>query len=540
MSALYSADALTPITEGASPHFMKVMSHLEVGGSSLSYQEQSSIWASLSSFFDNALAKMPAEQKKDVPPNLSFAKLFDVMGLDQVKAVGSSVRALPNGQNHLTTFAFIPEGRKGLMTLSGGAAEPLVLHAVSPKGTDLVLEFPLHTKDAAKAILEHVRPLMPKAEQAKMDESMKTPIPVLGLSSGELLEKLAARVALVARLNPEQQLPAGQSGVMMPGIDAALVIDRIGWLLEPLSQQFLPVLKNGGAPVDLKEEGNAVIITFKGPMGPEPMDFQPSLHWDKAADRVILATRTSFLKALLDPADKLAKTPAFETEWQGLPASGNGALYVSTRLQQELLKLVPQAMKQSQSSASEMEMWTAILDWSKPYTAHAQAFAQVNLADGSLGAANTTLPVSQPSALATITTISIMASLAVPTVNVIQDMSKQTAMSTRAREVAVALKVYAKKKGNGKLPAKLSTLVLEGLLPDDTALFAEDPVTKAPVAWLYDPTITDDSPGDAIILATPFTYRGKGGGKRVILQNDISALVITGDDFDARRKDTLE
>ncbi len=517
---------------------MKVMSHLEVGGSSLGYQEQSSIWASLSSFFDGALAKLPAEQKKDVPPNLSFAKLFDVMGLDQVKAVGSSVRALPSGQSHLTTFALTPEGRKGLMTLSGGPAEPLLLHAVSPKGTDLVLEFPLHTKDAAKAFLEHVRPLMPKAEQAKMDESLKTPIPVLGLSSGELIERLAARVALVARLNPEQQLPAGDSGVTLPGIDAALVIERIGWLLEPLSQQFLPVLKNGGAPVDLKEEGNAVIITFKAPVGPEPMDFQPCLHWDKTTDRVIIATRPSFLKALLDPADKLAKTPAFEGEWQGLPAAGNGALYVSTRLQQTLLDTIPQAMKKSgNSSATDLEMIKTVLVWVKPYTAHAQCFTQANLADGTLGAANTTLPVSQSSALATITTISILSSLAVPTFNVMGDMSKQTKVAGDARQVGIALKLYASDKGQGKYPKKLSTLVLEGMLPDDSLLFAEDPLSKEPVTWLYDATVTEDSPADAIILATPFIYRGD---KRVILQNDGSSLVIKEEEFEERRKETLE
>ncbi|MES2597780.1 MAG: hypothetical protein V4662_20780 [Verrucomicrobiota bacterium] len=537
VGALYGADTLTPITEGASPHFMKVMSHLEVGGSSLSYQEQSSIWASLSTFFDSALAKMPAEQKKDIPPNLSFAKLFEVMGLDLVKAVGSSVRTMPNGQNHLTTFAFIPEGRKGLMTLSGGPAEPLLLHAVSPKGTDLVLEFPLHTKDAAKVILEHMRPLMPKAEQAKMDESLKTPIPVLGLTSGELIERLAARVALVARLNPDQQLPAGDSGVTLPGIDAALVIERIGWLLEPLSQQFLPLLKNGGAPVDLKEEGNTVILTFKGPMGPEPMDFQPCLHWDKTTDRVILATRVAFLKALLDPADKLAKTPAFESEWQGLPTSGNGALYVSTRLQQALLDLVPQAMKKSdKSSAADLEMMKSILEWVKPYTAHAQSFTQANLADGTLGSANTTLPVSQGSALATITTISILSSLAVPSFNVIQDSANQTKVSANGKQVGIALKVYAA--GNdGRYPEKLSALIAKDLIVDDVLLVVADPQSSQPLPWLYDATLTESSPAEAILLATPFAYRGE---KRIIVQNDGSALVIKEEEFQERRKETLE
>lgn len=538
-SLLPAAEPLTVITEGASPYFMNVVSHLEVGGAALSYHEQSSLWMSLGKWVDESLAKMPAEQRKDMPVNLSVAELFKVAGLDRIKAVGSSARTLPSGPTHLTSFAAIPEGRAGLLTLAGGKAEPLLLHALAPKGTDLVLEFPLHTKDAARPLLDHVRPLMPARQRSDMDKQLNTAIPILGISNQELLEKLAARAAWIVRLDPEQQLPAGSFGVALPGMDSALVIERAGWLLEPLKQQLLPAIKGGGAPVEVKEEGEVLTISFKGAMGPGPMDFQPCLRYDKAADRLIIASRTSFLAALLDPSDKLAKTPEFEAGWQGMPAEGNSAAFVSLRLQQALLGLIPQIMKEQKAGKDELAFVESILGWVKPYAAHPQAFCQVNLADGTQSYANTTLPLTQPSTLTTITAISILSSLAVPTFNVIQDMSKQTQMSNNGRQVVMALKIYANDNG-GSYPAKLSKLMSEDIIQDERVLTAIDPKTSEQTAWLYDATLTASSPGDAIVLATPFTYRGKDGGKRVIVQNDGSALVIAEAEFQERRKDTLE
>ncbi|HYF37690.1 MAG TPA: hypothetical protein VD994_20480, partial [Prosthecobacter sp.] len=323
---------LPTAAEGLSPHFMAVASKLEIGRTSFMYAEQEDTLVLLAELLDGAIKAMPEEQKKDMPPNFSVREVLSILGLDRVKAVGGSSRSLADGRYHSRSFAYIPDGRKGWLTLSGGPAEPFLFRELAPADADLIVEFPLHTKDFAKDAFKSAASWMPQKERAEFEAQINQKLPPLGLSIREIAEKLGARAALIARLNPDQQLPAGGSGLTMPGADVALVVERLGWLLEPLKQQMMPMISSPEAPVEMTDKDGILTVRFRAPMGPAPMDFQPCLWFDSKKNRLIVTSRPAYLDALLKPDAKLAGAAGFKQAWEGMPQDGNGCLYLSPRL----------------------------------------------------------------------------------------------------------------------------------------------------------------------------------------------------------------
>jgi hypothetical protein len=539
LAPLSAAEPLSIVQEGGSLHFLNVMSHLEVGAAGLTYLEQDSIWMTLAALMDETLAKLPPAARGGLPEAFSAKAFLKVAGMDRLKAVGTSLRRRADGMNHMLSFAAMPEGRVGLLTLSGGEPEAFLLHSYAPRDADLVLEFPLHTQEAAKPLLEAIKGMLSETERGLLTARLSAPLPPLGLSIEGLLERLASRVALIVRLNPNQELPAGMPGLTLPGVDAALIIERAGWLLKPVKQQMLPALTQSGLPLTVKDANGVLTLSFQGPLGPPPTDYQPTLLYNEASDRLIVATRPTMLAALLNSADKLVKTPEFEAAWQGLPATGNSAAYISPRLQKTVLDFIPKAMAASSKSSADVDTLVPLLRWVEPYLAKPLCLTQSNLPDGSLTAANSSFAIGDPSALGSLTAISVLASLAVPTFNVIQDMAHQTEACNMGRQTIMALKIYANDAGKGGYPKKLDALVTAKILPGPEILSTKHPLTKQALPWLYDSTLFSSSAADAIVLATPFTYRGKNGGKRVIVLNDGSATVIHEAEFQKRRKETL-
>ena len=202
-----TGNSVALIGEGASPSFRAVASRLELGGRSFEYSETGGAPA-LAAFLDEIVKAIPAADRKDIPAGFTFAKLFRLLGLDSVAATGSSSRVRADGAFHSRSFAYMPQGRKGLLTLSGGPAAKLMIHDVAPKDTDLALEFPLYLKDFAREVMPEILAMIPPAERAQVEQQMSQPIPPLGISGRQMIEKLDARVGIFLRLDPTQKIPA--------------------------------------------------------------------------------------------------------------------------------------------------------------------------------------------------------------------------------------------------------------------------------------------------------------------------------------------
>lgn len=532
--------AVELVTAGVSPHFLAVASRLEVGGAAFSYLETDASTDLLSAIMEQIMEAMPAEDKAQMPPNFSFKKIMDLFGLGSIKAAGSSSRALNGGRHHARSFAYAPGGRGGLLSLTGGPAEKLLTRQFAAQDTDLALEFPLRLKDWFAEAWGTLIEMAPEEQRQIIEANASEKLPVINLSARELAEQLDLRLALLATLHPEQ--PIALPGAPMPlhGIDAALVIERLGPLKDVIKEQ-LGVLPGGAdGPFEISEQDGILSVRAREPVMPPPTDFQPVLQLHDAEDRLIVATRPAYLDALLAADGKLTQQPEFAEAWTGLPDEGNGCLFVSKRFMTALVDGIKQAV-QSKSGPGDEAFGKAILgviDTLGKDLTHPQAFAYANEKDGILAAANSSLPA-QMNSMSGISTLAIIASIAAPAFSATQDKANQIKAISAARQVGMALKAYAADKG-GRYPAELSELITEDIIQDETLLFYQDDRSGESLPWLYNRTLTDDSPASSILLAAPVPHRAPTGKQtRLVALNDLSASMIPEEEFQQQKDDNL-
>ncbi|MGV3661077.1 MAG: hypothetical protein ACO1TE_12895 [Prosthecobacter sp.] len=536
-AAASTVPGLALVKEGVSPHFHAVASKLEVGGSSFSYAEEGEIMSLLGSLVEEVMKSMPEAEKAKLPPNFSFKKVFGLVGLDSIKASGMSSRKLPNGLNHQRSFVYTPEGRQGLLTLSGGPAEPLLVPLLAAKDTDLAFEFPIHLKDWFAQAWPLVMEYAP-TEQRQMIEAMASaPQPALGISYREMAEKLSLRLAVIATLMPEQSMPLpGAAGTPMsfPGVNAAIVIDKLSWLRDLLKQQMLPMLMQKDGPFEMTSTGKVTAGHFRGPMGPPPMDFQPAFHLDDEADRLIIATRPGYLATLLAKEDRLHTQPEFAKVWGMLPNQGNGCVFISQRLMETVVDGVKTAVAAT-GSAEDSATALGIIELLGKYARSPQAMVFANLPDGIFTASTTSLPTASPASISSMTTMAMLSGLAAPMMSSIQQQGVQMKGTSDGLTVLTALKLHAANNG-GKYPEELAQLVSGGALEKPELLMPAGDPGAEPALWLYDNSLTPDSPGISIVLAAPFTKVSGGKETRLVIRNDGRVENIAEADFQ-RTKD---
>lgn len=524
-----AAASQTVITEGLSPAYNAVASHLELGGCSYQYSEAGGLKL-MAEFMDEIIKAMPASERKDMPPDFSLAKVFDMLGMNSVVATGSSSRRRADGTYHSRSFAYMPQGRKGLMTLSGGPATKWLLHETAPKDTDLALEFSINLKDFARDTLPQFLAFMPAKERAMFAEQMGRPDPATGLSPRQIMEKLDARIGIFLRLDPTQKFQPAPDAPVLPGLDGVIVMDRLGWLMEALKPQLMQAFARPRSPAAAFTEGGIFSIGFKAPAGPPPMDFQPVLRFDTKADRIMIATRPALLDTVTTGGNKIAEGADFTQTWRDLPAEGNACIYASTRFMQTLSNVMEttilSSVQKNPTSTNDMLIIQKLLEAFKPYLSHGQAIAFANQPDGMMTVSNSTIALGS-SSMETISTVAILASLAFPAFAKVQDKANNTKVMNQLKQLVVCLRIYAADQG-GKYPAQLSDLIKESMLDNPSLLEFSDPNTKENLAPLYNNQLTDSSDGGEIVLAAPTPNKS---GKRIAAFNDGSVRTITEDEF---------
>ncbi len=527
------------LSEGLSPHFLTVASRLDVGGASFSYLETDASTDLISSLIEQVIEAMPAEEKANMPPNFSFKKIMALIGFDSIKAAGSSSRALPGGRHHARAFAYTPQGRSGLLSSVGGPAETLLTLQYAVLDTDLAIEFPLRTKDWFAEAWSTIMQMAPDEQRQLMEANLKEPIPGINATVRAVGDHLDMRLAVFASLRPDQQIPLPGTSMPTPGFDAALIFDRLG----PLREGFTALLDMLPPGMFQSSEENGILsVRMSEPAMPPPMDYQPCLQLHLAEERLIVATRPAYLDALLGDTDKLTGKPEFAAAWTGLPEEGNGCLYVSSRFMLTLMDGIKQAIQaQPKAGASDsgQKAVLGIIDSLGKDLAAPQAFAYANEKDGILAAANSSLGGAQLGSLSGISTLAIVASIAVPAFSKIQHLDHEATAISSARQLGIALKAYAADH-NGSYPPQLADLITEDILPDESVLLFKDPSSSQELPWLYNATLTDTSPGDAILLAAP-TPNGLPSGKqtRVVVFNDLTTQSLPEETFQQRKDDNL-
>lgn len=516
-------NAAPVITDGLSPSFRAVVSHLELGGCFFNYTEAGGT-PFLVTLFDEMLKVAPESERKALPAGLSFSGIYSMLGLDGLEAVGSSSRQRPDGAFHSRTFSYIPKGRTGLLGLAGGPAEKLLLNDFAPKDTDFAIEFPIHLKGVAAAAVPTILKMLSPVEQAKLGQQMMEPLPGVGVSAKELLEKLDSRVGLFVRLDPAHKTKFAQDMPELPLADAVLVVERAGWLLRDVLPKMMADIERDPSVKVIKDGPNLTIMSAQ-PFGQPPMDFQPVVRIDAKADRIIAASRVSLLDSVLAGTDRVTDGDGFKSAWRDLPDAGNAALYVSPRLLQTLSNLVETA---AQSDAGKSPAATAgiqrIFEFVKPIISHPQAVVVSNEPDGIFVASNTSIAMGS-SPLPMISGVAMLAGFALPVFAEAQVKGRLTSDLVKVKQMTLALNAYAADHG-GKYPETLTELV-KGKYADESLAEFNDPVSKQRIPWIYNNKIVESSPAGTLLIAVPASRKGS----RAAAFKDLSARIVTDDEF---------
>lgn len=311
--------ASIPITAAQpSAHFSEVLSHLDVGGKSLQFNDHGGrreFWIAL---IDGIVRSIPKEQ---LPVEIDAAKLLDESGLMSSAASGRSIVQEDKGWL-IRSYTSYPEGLPGMMKMLG-EKEPLSTGSRLPATTDISIEAQLNAS-ILPDLMNRMGNILKQDEMVK--QTLKTPTP-LGASLQEVLAGMDLNILLGIDLEPTliPQMP------VMP-LNVFLQISA----KKELMDQLMPMLTEG--------LGEAVAIDqMKG--WPIPANIPgmgqgvPHLVYD-GTNTLRLVSSLDHLKAVLGDGKKLADEKHFQAATNHFGSSGNALVYASPFVAEAVTKWV--------------------------------------------------------------------------------------------------------------------------------------------------------------------------------------------------------
>ncbi|MCB1210934.1 MAG: type II secretion system protein [Verrucomicrobiales bacterium] len=484
-------------------HFPEVVSHLDTGGQSFCYAEKVPGSTSvIQTIMDLALAAPMPEGTPDFKAGMQL--LQKALRLDAVKATGES-GVYKDGLTHSRTFRLVPDGVGGLSGLFGATASPY-LSLEFPAEADLAAEIELDLRQVAGELMAGLPKVLPPDDAAKFKRELDSPQGNAPFTPRQLLENSHLRLALGIWVYEDQKIALPNSP-QLPGADALLALQHAGWLLKPmigqLSKQF-----QGNPAVEIVQEGQVITATFRQPIGPPPTDFQPILRYDGSRDLLWVASRPALLEAAGE-VNGLGKDARFVKATNRLPLNGNSLVFVSDRMLRVTANVLKSTAEFSPAKTTGDEearkLIQSALQWLDAENLPSQAWALAVEQNGIFTASNTVfLPSNDSGTLATASTIAILASIAAPVAMQVKTKAVETRNASNARQLIMALKVYAAD-NNGSYPPDLEALFKQDILDESSRalLLWVHPRTGATQPWIYSPGLNDSSPADTVIISSP-------------------------------------
>jgi len=390
-SSIAESDGLQIVSgAGRSTHFDAVAPHLHLGGSLFGYMDVDGDVEKIAGMIRQFLDKVPAGE---LPPNIATLDLGMVLsdlGIDGIEAMGMS--SYKNGDlYHNRAFLYVPEGRKGLLKLSGGEPGAFVATELAPEDADLVIEQTFNVRAAYEVAGKMIKHFGGAEALVEFKREMSEVNPQLGLTMADLLGKLDTRLTVVGRVHPDKPLDIPEAPMAIPSFDLLVAFDDLDWLYEKITgnmkEQMPP---DQVAQMFIKGDGFERIAMPPMP-SPEMVLMQPVIHRDIASKRVYLATTQAYLDECLSGKSKLADSADFKAATAGLPGEGNGLSYVSSDLSKTIRGMLKGASDATNGPMGAQE--TAIMSLVMmllPPDDYGQAKVTVNRPDGIFVTSNST------------------------------------------------------------------------------------------------------------------------------------------------------
>ena len=420
-----------------SKNFAAVNRHLELGGTLYAYADIDGDALKLAATLHNVAENVSTGQPAAVAAFLKqdYAKLFDDLGLGDIKAVGfSSVPAATGGFRN-TTFLYTPAGRHGLLAALGGAPAPFKYAKMAPPDTDLYGEADVDLAAVYATVKTVVSRVAGDAMANLMEARLKEAGRPAGLSVLELIQNFKGRTVMILRVDPEKNItvPAAPP-LTIPDFSLLLRIDGIGPSLAGALTK-LPILEPS-------EVGTMKLFELKTPL---PV---PSLHPVLAIDGAALyvATTRAFLLECVQRQTGLDQNPDFQHALAAVGPEGNGLTYCSPRLFARLRQLD----ELNPNAAPQVKRTLAMVAVQMPVVKEPLVSVRTNLPDGVLVRSHWNRSLKQDVAMAAVynpVTIGVLAAIAIPAFQKTRQAAQDRAVQNNLRMLAAAADQFYLEKG---------------------------------------------------------------------------------------------
>jgi hypothetical protein len=338
-------------TTERSIHFDAVNRQLELGGVLYGYMDidgdVAKLGESASRFAEQvaALHPMAALARQD------YVQIFDELGLADVKAIGLS--SVSEGQGFRNrVFIYTPAGRRGLLTIVGGAAKPFVNVRMAPADTDIYAEGEIDVPSVYAALRAVVVRIGGEGLAETLERELKKPSPQ-GVTVHEVIQSLSGRYTLIVRLEMENRITL-PDGTSIPSVSFFLKADGVGEVLKK-------VIKEERGLAQVTDSGR----TFFEVTDPVPMTaIKPVLLFENGAF-VAASSRAFAFACLARTAGGLSEQAEFQVALSSVGPEGNGLTYVTPRFSREMraaITVVAQAQPQMAAMIESIGRYVPELD----------------------------------------------------------------------------------------------------------------------------------------------------------------------------------
>jgi len=335
------------------PTLEKVAAKVDTDGDFLQLNKFDGDLATLKEYGELLLDIARAENS-EIPAAFNLLKMFDLLGLDDMKASASSSKKVDGSWNN-RAYLWTGGSQKGILSLYGKANEKYEVATFAPESADIVLQLRLNLSQMNKVITEMGDAMgqgdMMRKEFGKPQEEIG------GMTPFQLIEKLNFRVNIAIDIDRKNRLV--MEGADAPGAELVARIDNVAWAWDIFGEQLI---KDSGMPWDKKLEGQVTTYTLSEEAAKELMGYRPVICIDKAKNYIWIASKPTVLAAARGDGPKLKDGAAFKKTMATLPQNGNSLAYVSKDLLDELVSQYKMAGKNGLLVDPQFEMAKPLVD----------------------------------------------------------------------------------------------------------------------------------------------------------------------------------
>jgi hypothetical protein len=301
------------------PALKKTASKINTAGEYVSMTKLDGDIGAITQYLELIL-KTARKDGEDIPENLNAKELLSILGLDSLKATGSSAKELDKAWiNH----SYLENGgsNKGIFSLFGKANKDFVVPTICPAGTDLALQLQMDLRELAPMLMQ----LAKLSGEDKMVANMEKNIPELNMTPSQLLAKLNVTVSIAIDINTDEDAQTNKLA-LITGSNAIVRIDGLNWLWDKLGDQIIAQSK---VPMEKTEANGVVTYTIPAEMRKDMLGYSPQLIIDKANGHIWISSKPEFYASCKAGVNSLADSAEYKAAMELLPSKGNSMMYLS-------------------------------------------------------------------------------------------------------------------------------------------------------------------------------------------------------------------